>query len=155
MPVVACGRTLTRVALMALALGVPSVSGADCRAKDFNVARMQTVIAGIDQATAILVALRKAIATEAGDAESKRVLEEAVEITDRTSAEGNLFAGYVAIYNRLVNDTDRRIVNDVIRDMAKIVRDDAKGAFPAVHSRHFGVLGQPVIGQYQGFCQGK
>ena len=34
-------------------------------------------------------------------------------------------------------------------------RDDIKGAFPAVHSRHFGVLGQPVIGQYQGFCQGK
>ncbi len=34
-------------------------------------------------------------------------------------------------------------------------RDDAKGAHPAVHSRHFGVLGQPVIGQYQGFCQGK
>ena len=34
-------------------------------------------------------------------------------------------------------------------------RDDAKGAFPAVHSRHFGVLGQPVIGQYQGFCQSK
>ncbi len=34
-------------------------------------------------------------------------------------------------------------------------RDDVKGAFPAVHSRHFGVLGQPVIGQYQGFCQGK
>ena len=34
-------------------------------------------------------------------------------------------------------------------------RDDTKGAFPAVHSRHFGVLGQPVIGQYQGFCQPK
>ena len=34
-------------------------------------------------------------------------------------------------------------------------RDDTKGAFPAVHSRHFGVLGQPVIGQYQGFCQAK
>jgi hypothetical protein len=34
-------------------------------------------------------------------------------------------------------------------------RDDAKGAHPAVHSRHFGVLGQPVIGQYQGFCQSK
>jgi hypothetical protein len=34
-------------------------------------------------------------------------------------------------------------------------RDDAKAAHPAVHSRHFGVLGQPVIGQYQGFCQGK
>jgi hypothetical protein len=34
-------------------------------------------------------------------------------------------------------------------------RDDTKAAHPAVHSRHFGVLGQPVIGQYQGFCQGK
>ena len=34
-------------------------------------------------------------------------------------------------------------------------RDDVKGAFPAVHSRHFGILGQPVIGQYQGFCQSK
>jgi hypothetical protein len=34
-------------------------------------------------------------------------------------------------------------------------RDDVKAAHPAVHSRHFGVLGQPVIGQYQGFCQGK
>lgn len=34
-------------------------------------------------------------------------------------------------------------------------KDDAKGAFPAVHSRHFGVLGQPVVGQYLGFCQGK
>ena len=34
-------------------------------------------------------------------------------------------------------------------------RDDTKGAFPAVHSRHFGVLGQPVIGQYQGFCREK
>jgi hypothetical protein len=34
-------------------------------------------------------------------------------------------------------------------------RDDAKGTHPAVHSRHFGVLGQPVVGQYQGACQGK
>lgn len=33
--------------------------------------------------------------------------------------------------------------------------DGAKGDYPAVHSRHFGVLGQPVVGQYQGFCTGK
>jgi hypothetical protein len=31
-------------------------------------------------------------------------------------------------------------------------RDDAKGAFPAVHSRHFGLLGQPIVTQYHGFC---
>lgn len=31
-------------------------------------------------------------------------------------------------------------------------KDAAKGAYPAVHSRHFGVLGQPIVTQYQGFC---
>jgi hypothetical protein len=34
-------------------------------------------------------------------------------------------------------------------------RDDAAGKFPAVHSRHFGLLGQPVFGQYTGFCSEK
>lgn len=31
-------------------------------------------------------------------------------------------------------------------------RDPETGKFPAVHSRHFGLLGQPVFGQYTGFC---
>ena len=34
-------------------------------------------------------------------------------------------------------------------------KDEAKGAHPAVHSRHFGVLGQPIVTQYQGFCEAK
>jgi hypothetical protein len=34
-------------------------------------------------------------------------------------------------------------------------KDDAKGAYPAVHSRHFGLFGQPIVTQYQGFCQAK
>jgi hypothetical protein len=34
-------------------------------------------------------------------------------------------------------------------------RDDTKGAHPAVQSRHFGILGEPVVSQYQGFCQEK
>jgi hypothetical protein len=31
-------------------------------------------------------------------------------------------------------------------------KDAAAGKYPAVHSRHFGLLGQPVFGQYTGFC---
>lgn len=31
-------------------------------------------------------------------------------------------------------------------------RDPKTGKYPAVHSRHFGLLGQPVFGQYTGFC---
>lgn len=34
-------------------------------------------------------------------------------------------------------------------------KDEARGAHPAVHSRHFGILGQPVVTQYQGFCEAK
>ena len=33
--------------------------------------------------------------------------------------------------------------------------DASRGAFPAVHSRHFGLLGQPVVAQYRGFCKAK
>ncbi len=34
-------------------------------------------------------------------------------------------------------------------------RDDATGNSPAVHSRHFGVLGQPVVSQFFGVCREK
>lgn len=34
-------------------------------------------------------------------------------------------------------------------------KDDAKGAYPAVHSRHFGLFGQPIVSQYQGFCEAR
>jgi hypothetical protein len=34
-------------------------------------------------------------------------------------------------------------------------KDTEKGAYPAVHSRHFGLLGQPIVTQYQGFCADK
>jgi hypothetical protein len=31
-------------------------------------------------------------------------------------------------------------------------KDQRTGTYPAVHSRHGGVLGSPVFGQYTGFC---
>jgi hypothetical protein len=34
-------------------------------------------------------------------------------------------------------------------------KDEASGKYPAVHSRHLGILGQPVVTQYQGFCEAK
>lgn len=33
--------------------------------------------------------------------------------------------------------------------------DPANGVYPAVHSRHFGLLGQPVFAQYAGTCKAK
>ena len=32
-------------------------------------------------------------------------------------------------------------------------KDKPTSPHPAVHSRHFGILGQPIVSHYQGFCQ--
>jgi hypothetical protein len=34
-------------------------------------------------------------------------------------------------------------------------KDEASGKYPAVHSRHLGILGQPIVTHYQGFCEAK
>jgi hypothetical protein len=34
-------------------------------------------------------------------------------------------------------------------------RDDKTGKNPAVQSRHFGILGEPVVSRYQGFCESR
>lgn len=34
-------------------------------------------------------------------------------------------------------------------------KDDATGLYPAVHSRHLALLGQPIVTQYHGFCRPK
>lgn len=34
-------------------------------------------------------------------------------------------------------------------------REGATGTWPAAHSRHFGVLGQPLVSQYLGQCHGR
>ena len=34
-------------------------------------------------------------------------------------------------------------------------KDDKSGTYPAVHSRHFGLFGEPLIAQYTGACKAK
>lgn len=48
------------------------------------------------------------------------------------------------------------VVNEGFLNLTTIYdKDPANGSYPAVHSRHFGVLGQPVFAQYAGFCTAK
>ncbi|HEX2843531.1 hypothetical protein [Hyphomicrobium sp.] len=45
------------------------------------------------------------------------------------------------------------VVNEGFLNLTTIYdKDTTAGKYPAVHSRHFGLLGQPVFGQYTGFC---
>lgn len=45
------------------------------------------------------------------------------------------------------------VVNEGFLNLTTVYdKDAATGTYPAVHSRHGGVLGSPVFGQYTGFC---
>jgi hypothetical protein len=48
------------------------------------------------------------------------------------------------------------VVNEGFLNLTTIYdRDPATGKYPAVHSRHFGLFGQPVFAQYAGSCVAK
>jgi hypothetical protein len=48
------------------------------------------------------------------------------------------------------------VVNEGFLNLTTVYdKDPASGAYPAVHSRHFGVLGQPVVAQYAGTCSAR
>lgn len=48
------------------------------------------------------------------------------------------------------------VVNEGFLNLTTIYdKDAATGTYPAVHSRHFGILGQPVFAQYAGSCASK
>lgn len=48
------------------------------------------------------------------------------------------------------------VVNEGFLNLTTVYdKDPATGQMPAVHSRHFGLLGQPVFAQYTGHCMPK
>jgi hypothetical protein len=48
------------------------------------------------------------------------------------------------------------VVNEGFLNLTTVYdKDPSSGTYPAVHSRHFGVLGQPVFAQYSGTCTDK
>ena len=48
------------------------------------------------------------------------------------------------------------VMNEGFLNLTTVYDKDATtGAYPAVHSRHFGLMGQPVFAQYAGTCTPK
>ncbi len=48
------------------------------------------------------------------------------------------------------------VVNEGFLNLTTVYDKDAtSGTYPAVHSRHFGVLGAPIVAQYAGTCTAK
>lgn len=64
--------------------------------------------------------------------------------------------GALRIVRALNANSFLEVANEGFLNLTTIYdRDAASGVYPAVHSRHFGVLGAPMFAQYQGTCVGK
>jgi hypothetical protein len=60
------------------------------------------------------------------------------------------------IVRALNANTFLEVVNEGFLNVTTIYdRDPETGKYPAVHSRHLGLLGQPIFAQYAGICTAK
>lgn len=63
-------------------------------------------------------------------------------------------AGALRIVRALNANHFLEVVNEGFLNLTTIYDlDPTIGAYPAVHSRHLGLLGQPIFAQYTGFCR--
>lgn len=65
-------------------------------------------------------------------------------------------AGSVRVVRAINANHFLEVANEGFLNLTTVYdRDAATGAHPAVHSRHFGLIGQPVYTQYTGSCIAK
>ncbi len=70
--------------------------------------------------------------------------------------DGEKPAGTLRIVRALNANHFLEVANEGFLNLTTIYDlDTATGSHPAVHSRHFGLLGQPIFAQYAGFCKAK
>lgn len=74
----------------------------------------------------------------------------------RLLTEGHDNPGTLKIVRAINANHFLEVVNEGFLNLTTVYdKDPETGAHPAVHSRHFGLLGQPVFAQYAGSCTAK
>lgn len=70
--------------------------------------------------------------------------------------DGEKPAGTLRIVRALNANHFLEVANEGFLNLTTIYDlDPTSGSYPAVHSRHFGLMGQPIFAQYAGFCKTK
>lgn len=99
---------------------------------------------------------------EAGSFKSKPPQSLKFDITDidleaqtaRLTTDGGGGAGSLRIIRALNANHFLEVVNEGFLNLTTVYDlDAATAAYPAVHSRHLGLVGQPVFAQYTGLCK--
>ena len=74
----------------------------------------------------------------------------------RLLTDGHDNPGTLKIVRAINANHSLEVVNEGFLNLTTVYdKDPATGVHPAVHSRHFGLLGQPVFAQYAGSCTAK
>ncbi|MGE0024801.1 MAG: hypothetical protein AB7S70_14350 [Hyphomicrobium sp.] len=62
-------------------------------------------------------------------------------------------AGKLSVVRAINANHFLEVVNEGFLNLTTVYdKDETTGKHPAVHSRHLGIVGSPVFGQYTGFC---
>ncbi|HPG89327.1 MAG TPA: hypothetical protein PLD46_06710 [Hyphomicrobium sp.] len=65
-------------------------------------------------------------------------------------------AGTLRVVRALNANSFLEVANEGFLNLTTVYDlDSTSNTYPAVHSRHFGILGQPIFAQYAGTCTGK
>ena len=65
-------------------------------------------------------------------------------------------AGTLRVVRALNANSFLEVANEGFLNLTTVYdRDAVSGTYPAVHSRHFGIFGQPVFAQYAGTCKAR
>lgn len=76
--------------------------------------------------------------------------------TARLSVDGKVASAAMRVVRALNANHFIEVANEGYMNVTTVFDVDASvGKRPAIHSRHLGVLGQPVFAQYAGFCTAK
>lgn len=76
--------------------------------------------------------------------------------TAQLNPEGSSKPGSLTIVRAINANHFLEVVNEGFLNLTTVYdKDPTSGTYPAVHSRHFGVFGQPVVAQYTGTCTAK
>lgn len=69
---------------------------------------------------------------------------------------GSKEAGAARVVRALNANSFLEVANEGFLNLTTVYDfDPATNSYPAVHSRHFGILGQPIFAQYAGSCKAK
>jgi hypothetical protein len=107
-----------------VALTTSKVVQAECHAKNLDVAQITAVVGELNDSTSNMAVLKKAM-TDPLTADPGGHFAQAIQLTDRASVEGTMFAGYLIIYSRLTHDADRKSTDEYISNAAKTIRESS------------------------------